>query len=363
MESRLIRSVGITLDQISLEVGKPKVSNPSSRLEVFLDDAAGKKKKTDEEATVDCCADAQSNQTVIALKPRRVKFHVQLFTKCFYKQKRPVSDFLLGNVLTSNDAGAVVVDAKPSTHHSVVLFDCSAPTLSRNLCLIMTIGWVVRSFWVDPQSKKITATNCSYFHTIPSVDRQLYLTGNLQYCAFAIKASFVRSGMHMILHSHLNLANVFDAGRQKQDLLCVTFEHTSTDVSDDEHKYHKKLCNYKWTSYGDWCGKNQEGWNGSAGQVIGGRVAWSKSDKVRILTAKHFLTSATHKIAWFHQVMKCLYYMERKRKTKKFHGVAEDFINFIGGEINDAPDDDVEKELLTTYGAVMDARSYVSALG
>jgi hypothetical protein len=154
----------------------------------------------------------------------------------------------------------------------------------------MPIGWVVRSFRVSLQIKqKNAATNCSPFTTIPSVNRQSYLANNLLYGAFAIDASFVRSGMTMLLHSHHDLATLFDLGRQNQDWLRVTFERTSTDVSHDEIKYHEKLHGYDWTLYGAWCGKKQEGWNGGCGQVIGGRVvALLKSDKVRILTAETF---------------------------------------------------------------------------
>jgi hypothetical protein len=145
-------------------------------------------------------------------------------------------------------------------------------------------------------------------------------------------------------------------------LLHVTFEHTSTDVSDEERKYHEKLRDYEWTRSGFWNGKNDEGWNGGAGRVIGGRVPCSNSEKVRILTATN-VPPVTHDIAWFYQLKKCFYYLERERNTTFLHGVAEDFSNFIRDEMNYVPDDGVEKELLTTYGAVMDACSHVSALG
>jgi hypothetical protein len=55
--------------------------------------------------------------------------------------------------------------------------------------------------------------------------------------------------------------------------------------------------------------------------------------------------------------------MERERKTTFLHSVAEDFINFISGEINNVPYDDVEKELLETYRAVMEARNIARTLG
>jgi hypothetical protein len=104
-------------------IGKPKGSNPSndvaSSLEVFSDDAAGKKKKNDKTAAVDRHADAQFNQVVIVVKPRRrVSFHDKLPRR--YDPESPVSETFSGVVCSNEAKTPVLVRAHRDTCRVVV---------------------------------------------------------------------------------------------------------------------------------------------------------------------------------------------------------------------------------------------------